>query len=102
MSVLPQMIAVRVSPRQTAVPIAGEATKSAAMPQMISPSATNPELTQLGYKNVFRLLANDNELGAGLARHAQQVLKLQKVAIIDDKSPYGKGLADERNGRARQ
>src|SRR5574343_1002271 len=61
---------------------------------MISPSATNPELTQLGHKNVFRLLANDNELGAGLARHAQQVLKLKKVAIIDDRTAYGKGVAE--------
>lgn len=61
---------------------------------MISPSATNPELTQLGYKNVFRLLANDNELGAGLARHASQVLKLKKVAIIDDRTAYGKGVAE--------
>lgn len=61
---------------------------------MISPSATNPELTQLGHKNVFRLLANDNELGAGLARHASQVLKLKKVAIIDDRTAYGKGVAE--------
>ena len=61
---------------------------------MVSPSATNPELTQLGYKNVFRLLANDNELGAGLARHALQVLKLKKVAIIDDRTAYGKGVAE--------
>lgn len=61
---------------------------------MISPSATNPELTRLGYKNVYRLLANDNELGAGLARHAHQVLKLKKVAIIDDRTAYGKGVAE--------
>ena len=61
---------------------------------MISPSATNPELTQLGHKNVFRLLANDNELGAGLARHASQVLKLKRVAIIDDRTAYGKGVAE--------
>lgn len=61
---------------------------------MISPSATNPELTRLGYKHVYRLLANDNELGAGLARHAQQVLKIKKVAIIDDRTAYGKGVAE--------
>lgn len=61
---------------------------------MVSPSATNPELTQLGYKNVFRLLANDNELGAGLARYARDVLKLKKVAIIDDRTAYGKGVAE--------
>ena len=61
---------------------------------MISPSATNPQLTVLGYKNVFRLLANDNALGAGLARHAHSVLKLKKVAIIDDRTAYGQGVAD--------
>jgi branched-chain amino acid transport system substrate-binding protein len=61
---------------------------------MISPSATNPELTQLGYKNVFRLLANDNHLGAGLANYAADTLKLKKVAIIDDRTAYGKGVAE--------
>ena len=61
---------------------------------MITPSATNPELTQLGYKNVYRLLANDNELGAGLARYASQTLHLKKVAIIDDRTAYGKGVAE--------
>lgn len=61
---------------------------------MISPSATNPELTQLGYKNVFRLLANDDHLGAGLANYAADTLKLKKVAIIDDRTAYGKGVAE--------
>jgi branched-chain amino acid transport system substrate-binding protein len=61
---------------------------------MVTPSATNPELTQLGYKNVFRLLANDNALGAGLAAYAADTLKLKKVAIIDDRTAYGKGVAE--------
>lgn len=61
---------------------------------MVTPSATNPELTRLGYKNVYRLLANDNALGAGLAKHAHQVLKVKKVAIIDDRTAYGKGVAE--------
>jgi branched-chain amino acid transport system substrate-binding protein len=61
---------------------------------MISPSATNPQLTQLGYNNVYRLLANDNALGTGLARHAFQTLKLKRVAIIDDRTAYGKGVAE--------
>lgn len=61
---------------------------------MVTPSATNPELTQLGYKNVFRLLANDNHLGAGLANYATDTLKLKKVAIIDDRTAYGKGVAE--------
>jgi branched-chain amino acid transport system substrate-binding protein len=61
---------------------------------MVTPSATNPQLTALGYKNVYRLLANDNALGAGLAKHAKDVLKLKKVAIIDDRTAYGQGVAD--------
>jgi branched-chain amino acid transport system substrate-binding protein len=61
---------------------------------MVTPSATNPELTQLGYKSVYRLLANDNALGAGLANYAAHTLKLKKVAIIDDRTAYGQGVAD--------
>ncbi len=60
----------------------------------VTPSATNPKLTQNGYKTTFRLLANDNALGAGLALHAANNLKLKKVAIIDDRSAYGQGVAE--------
>jgi branched-chain amino acid transport system substrate-binding protein len=60
----------------------------------ITPSATNPGLTKPGYKTTFRLLANDNALGAGLALHAADKLKLKKVAIIDDRSAYGQGVAE--------
>ncbi len=59
----------------------------------VTPSATNPKLTQQGYKTTFRMLANDNALGAGLAMHANN-LKLKKVAIIDDRSAYGQGVAE--------
>ncbi len=60
----------------------------------VTPSATNPKLTQQGYKTTFRLLANDNALGAGLALHAAKNLKLKKVAIIDDRTAYGQGVAE--------
>ncbi|MBL8349517.1 MAG: branched-chain amino acid ABC transporter substrate-binding protein [Burkholderiaceae bacterium] len=60
----------------------------------VTPSATNPKLTQQGFKTTFRLLANDNALGAGLALHAADNLKLKKVAIIDDRSAYGQGVAE--------
>jgi len=60
----------------------------------ISPSATNPGYTQLGYKTAFRVLANDNALGAGLALYAADALKLKRVAIIDDRSAYGQGVAE--------
>jgi branched-chain amino acid transport system substrate-binding protein len=61
---------------------------------MITPSATNPKLTQNGYKGIYRLLANDNALGAGLALHAAKNLHLKKVAVIDDRTAYGQGVAD--------
>jgi branched-chain amino acid transport system substrate-binding protein len=60
----------------------------------ITPSATNPKLTQQGYKTTFRMLANDNALGAGLALYASDALKLKKVAIIDDRTAYGQGVAE--------
>ena len=60
----------------------------------ISPSATNPGYTQLGYKTAFRLLANDNALGAGLALYAADALKLKRVAVIDDRTAYGQGVAE--------
>ena len=61
---------------------------------MITPSATNPNLTKPGYKTTFRLLANDNALGAALALHAADSLKLKTVAIIDDRTAYGQGVAE--------
>ena len=60
----------------------------------ITPSATNPNLTKPGYKTTFRLLANDNALGAGLAFYAADALKLKRIAIIDDRTAYGQGVAD--------
>jgi branched-chain amino acid transport system substrate-binding protein len=60
----------------------------------VTPSATNPKLTTQGFKTTFRLLANDNALGAGLALHAANNLKLKKVAIIDDRTAYGQGVAE--------
>jgi branched-chain amino acid transport system substrate-binding protein len=61
---------------------------------MVTPSATNPNLTKPGYKTTFRLLANDNALGAGLAFYAADALKLKRIAIIDDRTAYGQGVAD--------
>src|SRR4029453_17426083 len=68
----------------------------------ITPSATNPKLTQNGYKTTFRLLANDHALGAGLALSAADALKLKKVAIIDDRTAYGQGVAEVFKKTAQQ
>ena len=60
----------------------------------ITPSATNPALTKQGFSNVFRLLANDNALGSGLALYAADVLKLKRIAVVDDRTAYGQGVAE--------
>lgn len=66
----------------------------AGLPQ-ISPSATNPKYTQQGYKTAFRVMANDVQQGSVLGSFAVTELKAKKIAIIDDRSSYGQGLADE-------
>lgn len=61
---------------------------------MVTGAATNPDLTKPGYKTTYRIIANDNALGAGLAFYAADALKLKKVAIIDDRTAYGQGVAE--------
>ena len=61
---------------------------------MVTGAATNPNLTKPGYKTTFRIIANDNALGAGLAAYAAETLKLKTVAIIDDRTAYGQGVAN--------
>jgi branched-chain amino acid transport system substrate-binding protein len=66
----------------------------AGIPQ-ISPSATNPKYTQQGFKTAFRVVANDGQLGGTLGRYAVQISKAKKIAVIDDATAYGSGVADE-------
>jgi branched-chain amino acid transport system substrate-binding protein len=60
----------------------------------VTGAATNPNLTKPGYKTTFRIIANDNALGAGLALYAADGLKLKRIAVIDDRTAYGQGVAD--------
>ncbi len=60
----------------------------------VTGAATNPNLTKPGYKTTYRIIANDNALGAGLAFYAADALKLKNIAIIDDRSAYGQGVAE--------
>ncbi len=60
----------------------------------VTPSSTSPMYTQQGFNNTFRLLANDNALGSGLALYATDVLKLKRIAVIDDRTAYGQGVAE--------
>lgn len=62
---------------------------------VMSPSATNPELTQSGaYPNFFRTIAADDAQARLEVDFALDVLKLKKIAVLHDKQDYGKGLAE--------
>ncbi|MGB9151711.1 MAG: branched-chain amino acid ABC transporter substrate-binding protein, partial [Alphaproteobacteria bacterium] len=62
---------------------------------MISPSATNPELTEQKLNNVFRTCGRDDQQGKAIADYILKNDKAAKVAVIDDKTAYGHGIADE-------
>ncbi|PFH09042.1 branched-chain amino acid transport system substrate-binding protein [Collimonas sp. PA-H2] len=66
----------------------------AGIPQ-ISPSATNPKYTQQGFDTTFRLVANDSQLGGALGRYAVEALQAKNIAVIDDRTAYGQGVAEE-------
>lgn len=61
---------------------------------MITGAATNPDLTKPGWNTTYRVIANDNALGAALATYAAKNLQLKNVAVIDDRTAYGQGLAN--------
>lgn len=57
--------------------------------------ATNPAYTQSGYRTAFRLVGSDSQIGGALGRYAITQLKAQRIAVIDDRTAYGQGIADE-------
>jgi branched-chain amino acid transport system substrate-binding protein len=62
---------------------------------VITPSATNPKITERGLWNVFRTCGRDDQQGDVAGKYLATTLKGKKVAIVHDKTTYGKGLADE-------
>ncbi|ALU90644.1 branched-chain amino acid ABC transporter substrate-binding protein [Herbaspirillum rubrisubalbicans] len=77
----------------TTIP-ASKIYSDAGIPQ-VSPSATNPKYTQQGFKTTFRVVANDAQLGAALGKYAVQKLGTKQIAVIDDRTAYGQGVAQE-------
>lgn len=77
----------------TSIP-ASKIYNASGIPQ-ITPSATNPLLTRQGFNNVFRVVADDTQLGGTLGKYAVNTLKGKQIAVIDDKTAYGQGVADE-------
>lgn len=62
---------------------------------MITPGSTNPRITERGLPNVFRICGRDDQQGKVAGEYIAEHFKDQRVAVIHDKTTYGKGLADE-------
>jgi branched-chain amino acid transport system substrate-binding protein len=77
----------------TTIP-ASKIYSDAGIPQ-ISPSSTNPKYTRQGFKTAFRVVADDVHLGGTLGRYAVNELKGKSIAVIDDRTAYGQGVAEE-------
>ena len=69
---------------------------------IMSTVGTNPKVTQSGYTNVFRIVASDNQLGSSMAQYAAQQLKIKTIAVIDDRTAFGQGVASEFIKQARK
>ncbi len=67
----------------------------------ISPSATNPKYTEQGFRTAFRVMPNDVQQGKALGDFAVTRLGAKRVAIIDDRTAYGQGLADQFGAAAK-
>lgn len=77
----------------TTIP-ASKIYSDAGIPQ-ISPSSTNPKYTRQGFKTAFRMVADDTQLGGTLGKYAVNTLKGKAIAVIDDRTAYGQGVAEE-------
>jgi branched-chain amino acid transport system substrate-binding protein len=77
----------------TTVP-ASKIYSAAGIPQ-ISPATTSPVYTSQAFKTTFRVVANDRLIGRALAHYSLDTLRARKIAVIDDRTAFGQGLADE-------
>lgn len=65
----------------------------AGIPQ-VAPAATNPTLTRQGFKTAFRVIGDDQQVGTAMAGYIVTKLGFKSVAVIDDRTAFGQGLAD--------
>ena len=75
--------------------IPASATYNKANIPMITPASTNPQLTEQGFTNVFRVCGRDDQQGLVAATFVSEILKFRRIAVLHDKTTYGQGLADE-------
>ncbi len=69
---------------------------------MMSTVGTAPKVTQSGYKNLFRIIASDSQVGASMAVYAAKELKLKSVGVIDDRTAFGQGVSNEFKKEAKK
>ena len=62
---------------------------------ILSTVGSNPKVTMGGYKSVFRIIAGDNLIGSSMAQYAVTGLKAKTAGVIDDRTAFGQGLAEE-------
>jgi branched-chain amino acid transport system substrate-binding protein len=61
----------------------------------ITPTSSNPKITERGYKMLYRIVTRDDQQGVFVADYLKDVAKAKRVAIVHDKTTYGQGLAEE-------
>jgi branched-chain amino acid transport system substrate-binding protein len=77
----------------TTIP-ASQVYQTAGIP-IIDPAATNPTITERGFDNVFTVISSDAQNAGTAGTYAVKVTKAKKIAIIDDRTAFGQGEADE-------
>jgi branched-chain amino acid transport system substrate-binding protein len=78
--------------------VVGHFNSSVTMPSSetyITPASTNPQITERGYQFMFRTCGRDDQQGGVAGKYLAENYKGKKIAIVQDKTTYGKGLADE-------
>lgn len=68
----------------------------------ITPGSTNPQVTERGLKTVLRMCGRDDQQGIVAGDYIVDMLKAKKVAVINDKDTYGKGLADATSAQLKK
>src|SRR5471030_1665288 len=68
---------------------------------LIATVATNPKITLQGYQGLFRVNASDSQLGSKMALYAAKELHFKTVAVIDDRTAFGQGVAEEFQKQAK-
>jgi branched-chain amino acid transport system substrate-binding protein len=90
----PRVLAV-VGPVNSGVMLASEKLYADCGLPIVTPMASNPAITEQGLANVFRLTNRDDHKGPALARWLTTSMGKKAAVVVDDGTPYGKGIADQ-------